>query len=43
MTMEEFTELLGWVSIINIAVLLLSTVILVAMRGGYRKNSLPIF
>ncbi len=33
MTIEALTELLGWSSIINIAVLLLSTIGVIAMRG----------
>ncbi len=33
MTIETITELLGWVSIINIAILLLSTLALITMRG----------
>lgn len=33
MTIEALTELLGWVSAINIAVLMFSTLTLIAMRG----------
>ena len=33
MTIEALTELLGWASVLNIAVLMLSTVTLIAMRG----------
>ncbi len=32
MTIDALTQLLGWVSIINIAVLLLSTIAVIAMR-----------
>ncbi len=34
MTMEEITALLGWTSVINIAVLFLSALIVIAMRGA---------
>ena len=33
MTLETLTELLGWSSIINIAILLISTIAIIAMRG----------
>jgi len=33
MTIEALTELLGWASVLNIVVLMLSTVTLIAMRG----------
>ncbi len=33
MTIEALTELLGWTSVINITILLLSTLGLIAMRG----------
>ena len=33
MTTEALTELLGWASVINIAILIFSTVMLIAMRG----------
>lgn len=33
MTAEALTELLGWASLINIAILLLSTLGVIAMRG----------
>ena len=32
MSIEEVTELLGWVSVINIAILLLSTFAVISMR-----------
>ena len=32
-TIEALTELLGWASVLNIVVLMLSTVTLIAMRG----------
>lgn len=34
MTIEVLTELLGWASVINIAILLLSTFGVIAMRGA---------
>ncbi len=34
MTIEALTELLGWASVINITILLLSTLALIAMRGA---------
>lgn len=34
MTIEVLTELLGWASVINIVILLLSTLSLIAMRGA---------
>lgn len=33
MTVETLTEILGWATIINIAILLLTTLGLIAMRG----------
>jgi hypothetical protein len=33
MTISQLTELLGWASVINIAYLLLATIILMFMRG----------
>jgi hypothetical protein len=43
MTMEELTAFLGWTSVINIAVLLLSTLVLIAMRGGIAKIHSQLF
>jgi len=43
MTIETLTELLGWSSIINIAILLFSTVLLIAMRGGISKVHSTLF
>ncbi len=37
MTIEAFTEFLGWVSVINIAVLGISATLVVAMRGPISK------
>jgi hypothetical protein len=34
MTIEALTELLGWASVVNITILLLSTLALIAMRGA---------
>ena len=34
MTIEALTELLGWASVVNITILLLSTIALIAMRGA---------
>tara|TARA_R110001583_G_scaffold171120_3_gene324623 strand:- start:2292 stop:2534 length:243 start_codon:yes stop_codon:yes gene_type:complete len=34
MTLEVLTEFLGWASVINIAILLLSTIGLIAMRNA---------
>jgi len=33
MTIETLTELLGWTSVINLAILCLSTLTVIAMRG----------
>jgi hypothetical protein len=33
-TLSQLTELLGWVSVINIAYLLMATIIIVFMRGA---------
>jgi hypothetical protein len=43
MTMETLTELLGWASVLNIVVLMLSTIILVAMRGTIVKLHSQLF
>jgi hypothetical protein len=43
MTMETLTELLGWASVLNIVVLMLSTIILVAMRGTIAKLHSQLF
>ena len=43
MTIETLTELLGWASIINIAILLFSTVLLIAMRGAISKVHSTLF
>ncbi len=43
MTMEEITTLLGWASAINIVVLLFSTLVLIAMRGGIAKIHSQLF
>ena len=37
MTIELLTEFLGWASVINIGVLLLSTVLVILMRGSISK------
>ena len=43
MTMEEITALLGWTSVINIAVLLLSGLVVIAMRGSIAKIHSQLF
>jgi hypothetical protein len=43
MTIETLTELLGWVSIINIAILLFSTLALIAMRGVITRIHSSLF
>ena len=43
MTIETLTELLGWASVLNIVVLMLSTIILVAMRGTIAKLHSQLF
>jgi hypothetical protein len=43
MTMEEVTALLGWTSVINIAVLLLSGLVVIAMREGIAKIHSQLF
>jgi hypothetical protein len=41
--MEEITALLGWTSVINIAVLLLSGLVVIAMRGRIAKIHSQLF
>ena len=43
MTTETLTEFLGWVSVINIAVLLISGIMVIAMRGLISKVHSKIF
>ncbi|RKZ95980.1 MAG: hypothetical protein DRQ46_07695, partial [Gammaproteobacteria bacterium] len=43
MTVESLTELLGWASIINIAILLFSTLLLIAMRGAITNLHSKLF
>lgn len=43
MTIETLTELLGWASIINIVILLFSTILLIAMRGVISKVHSKLF
>ena len=43
MTIETLTELLGWVSTINIAILLCSTLALISMRGFITKIHSSLF
>ncbi len=43
MTTETLTELLGWASIINIVILLFSTILLIAMRGTISKVHSKLF
>ncbi len=43
MTTETLTELLGWASVINIALLLLTTIMVVAVRGTISKIHSSLF
>jgi len=43
MTVESLTGLLGWASIINIAILLFSTLLLIAMRGAIANLHSKLF
>lgn len=43
MTLKEITEFLGWASAINIAILLLSTLALIAMREGISRIHSQLF
>ncbi len=43
MTLSQLTELLGWASVINIAYLLLATIIIVFMKGGISSIHSKIF
>jgi len=43
MTTETLTEFLGWVSVINIAVLLISGILVIVMRGPISKIHSKIF
>lgn len=43
MTIDALTELLGWASAINIAVLLLSTLGVIAMRGAIARIHSKLF
>ncbi|RLA00903.1 MAG: hypothetical protein DRQ42_04465 [Gammaproteobacteria bacterium] len=43
MTVESLTELLGWASIVNIAILLFSTLLLIAMRGAITNLHSKLF
>jgi len=43
MTTETLTEFFGWVSVINIAVLLISGVLVIVMRGPISKVHSKIF
>ena len=43
MTIEALTELLGWTSIINIAILLLSTIGVLTMRGSIASIHASLF
>ena len=43
MTLETLTELLGWASVLNIVVLMLSTITLVVMRGTIAKLHSQLF
>jgi len=43
MTTETLTELLGWASAINIAVLMFSTLMLIGMRGSITNIHSKLF
>ncbi len=43
MTTESLTVFLGWASVVNIAVLMLSTLMLIAMRGAISKIHSRLF
>jgi len=43
MTTEALTELLGWACVINIAILMFSTVMLIVMRGFVTKIHSKLF
>ena len=43
MTTAALTAFLGWASVVNIAVLMLSTVMLIAMRGAISKIHSRLF
>ena len=43
MTTETLTELLGWASIINIALLILTTIMVIAVRGTISKIHSSLF
>lgn len=43
MTTETLTALLGWTSVINIAILMLTTITLIAMRGSITKIHSQLF
>ena len=43
MTTEALTELLGWACVINIAILMFSTLMLIVMRGSVTKIHSKLF
>lgn len=43
MTAETLTELLGWASVINIALLILTTIMVIAVRGTISKVHSSLF
>ena len=43
MTTETLTELLGWACVINIALLLFTTIIVIAMRGTISRIHSSLF
>lgn len=43
MTTETLTELLGWASVINIALLILTTIMVIAVRGTIAKIHSSLF
>ncbi|MFQ5682979.1 MAG: DUF6868 family protein [Candidatus Binatia bacterium] len=43
MTTASLTELLGWASVINIALLLFTTIIVIAMRGTISRIHSSLF
>lgn len=43
MTNETLTELLGWASVVNIALLFISTIMVIAIRGPISKIHSSLF
>lgn len=43
MTMQQLTTLLGWITLINVGILVLSTLMIVAFRGGIARTHAGLF